>query len=128
MSSDLTWLITRNTSSFAVKRNGIILNKQSISGRHSLKETSTKYVSVVPAAKGVTIKITRGKVPAHKVSKAALATTFKGPAKSAAKKINNLVRGYRADLAPAVVARATKIIASQTAKPKKIVKKVRGKN
>ncbi|KAJ3102728.1 hypothetical protein HDU97_000341 [Phlyctochytrium planicorne] len=134
MSSDLVWLLTRNNSSFLVKRNGVQLSREAgnLLNKNSFKYSgfaNKKAVTVAANdAAGVAVSLKKKTVPASKPAKSVQKTVINRPGRrSVAKSVKNIVQGYRPDLTKAAVARALRILATQkpVAAPK--AKKLRGK-
>ncbi|KAI9000238.1 ribosomal L28e/Mak16 [Gaertneriomyces semiglobifer] len=126
MSGDLIWMLTRNQSSFLVKRNGIQFSKEhgNLLNINSFKYSGLaqpKTVHVSAADKGVAV--TTKKTTAKKIAKNTHSTTIKKSTRSAAKSVRNIVLSYRPDLEKAALARASRL--QQKALPSK-AKKVRG--
>ncbi|KAJ3215402.1 hypothetical protein HDU67_000447 [Dinochytrium kinnereticum] len=133
MSSDLVWLLTKNNSCFLVKRNGVQFSREAgnLTNKNSFKYSgvaNSKAVGISAAAKGVTVTLKKKTVPATKPGKTVQKTTVAKPgARSVAKSVRNIVKGYRPDLQKVAVARALRIL--ETQKPVKATKakKLRGK-
>ncbi|KAJ3333972.1 hypothetical protein HDU76_000104 [Blyttiomyces sp. JEL0837] len=133
MSADLVWALTRDNSSFLVKRNGIQLSREpgNLLNKNSFKYSgvNAKAVDVSAAAqKGVTVTLNKKSVPANKPAKHhAVATITRGGNRSILKSVRNMVNGYRSDLTGAALARVTRILETQKGGKVQKAKKLRGK-
>ncbi|KAL2917298.1 hypothetical protein HK105_202962 [Polyrhizophydium stewartii] len=124
MSSDLTWLLTRNSNSFLVKRNGVVLSREpgNLRNLHSFKYSGfapTKTVDVSAGAKGVVVTLSKTK-NASKVSASKTVVPLTGSTRASAKSVKALLSNYRPDLTAAALARVSRINESQ--KPPKPVR------
>ncbi|KAI9337320.1 ribosomal protein L28e [Obelidium mucronatum] len=135
MSADLTWLLTRNTSSFLVKRKGntaIQLSRDpaNLTNIHSFKYAglNNKSVAIASAgAKGVTVS-TKKQALANKPGKAVVTKKFAHTGRrGVSNQVSKIVKSYRGDLVKAALARASRIIDTQAEGKKAPVKKLRGK-
>ncbi|KAJ3188066.1 hypothetical protein HK101_009236 [Irineochytrium annulatum] len=132
MSADLVWMLTRNNSSFLVKRNGVQFSREkgNLLNKNSFKYSgvaNAKTVDVSAAPKGVVISLRKKGVPASKPGKSVqTATISKGSRRSINKSVKNMAKNYRADLTHAALARVGRIIESQKAPKPQKVRKARG--
>lgn len=131
MSSDLVWLLTRNTSSFIVKRNGVALSREpgNLLNKHSLKFSTVadrKAVSVTASDKKINLSLKKKTVDPSKVSKSVYTVALNKNVRGSAKTVKKVLSSYRPDLTNAALARVTRLVAA--AKPAKAQKpkKVRG--
>ncbi|EWC45109.1 hypothetical protein DRE_06248 [Drechslerella stenobrocha 248] len=117
-SPDLLWEITRNNTSFLVKRKtggGVQLSRDPLNLRnvHSRKHSGAvnkQAIGIVPSEKGGISLLTKRK------NGTTVTTSYK-PAKTSRKSYHNIVnstakKGYRADLRGDAVARASALIRS----------------
>ncbi|KAJ3415776.1 hypothetical protein HDV05_004240 [Chytridiales sp. JEL 0842] len=133
MSADLVWLLTRNNSSFLVKRSGVEFSREkgNLYNKNSLKYSAvnTKTVDVSAAgSKGVTVTIKKKTVGPNKVAKSvATVALTRGGSRAINKSVAKIAAAYRPDLKAAAIARASRLLQAQ--QPAKTVKpkKVRGK-
>lgn len=127
--SDLIWGLTRSNSSFMVKRNGIILSREpgNLMNKHSFKYSGlapAKTISIQSGNKGIVVS-TKTK-QSLKPAKSQNSSTIYKPARSTAKAVKGIVKGYRPDLVQAAIARAGRLLQSQMPVKSKN-KKSRGK-
>ncbi|KAI8846070.1 ribosomal L28e/Mak16 [Chytridium lagenaria] len=119
MSSDLIWLLTRNNSSFLVKRSGVQFSREAgnLTNLNSFKYSgiaNPKTVDVSAAAKGVTVSLKKKTVVATKPGRSIQKATIAKPgARTVVKSVRNLVKSYRPDLQKAAIARAVRILDTQ---------------
>ncbi len=122
MSSDLIWLITRNNSSFLVKRNGVQFNSQpsNLLNKQSLKFNDSVAANVVGDKIHLSLpkktqdgKVSKGKftIPLKKVNPA---------------KLDKVLSKVRPDLTEKVLARIVRLAQTQKAPKPVKEKKVRG--
>ncbi|KAJ3064704.1 hypothetical protein HDU98_007498 [Podochytrium sp. JEL0797] len=134
MSADLTWLLTRNSSSFIVKRKGNVAIQLSRDPANLMNVHSFKYaglndkaVTIASAgAKGVTVstkKAGTAQKPGQSLSTKKFAHTGR---RGVSNQVNKIVKSYRGDLAKAAVARASRIMDTQVEGKVAPVKKVKG--
>ncbi|TGZ81122.1 ribosomal protein L28e [Ascodesmis nigricans] len=138
-SSDVFWLVTRNQSSYIVKRghgSGVtVFSKEplNLTNKHSRKQSGVvneKAVGVQPGERGVVL-ITKNNAEKNGQKPATLFK--KTPLKKHNRKVYATIastvakKGYRPDLRADAVARASNIIASQRQKKDKPAPKPRGK-
>ncbi|KAJ3290896.1 60S ribosomal protein L28 [Borealophlyctis nickersoniae] len=114
MSTDLVWLLTRNNSSFLVKRNGVQFSREpgNLLNINSLKYSGVaphKNVDVAATDKGVVLSL-RKKGAANKPVKSLHQVTLTTGARSAARSVKNVVKGYRPDLEKAALARVSRLL------------------
>ncbi|KAI9324334.1 ribosomal protein L28e [Obelidium mucronatum] len=139
MSADLTWLLTRNTSSFLVKRKGntaIQLSRDpaNLTNVHSFKYAglNNKVYSgikqrIASLIGGVTVS-TKKQALANKPGKAVVTKKFAHTGRrGVSNQVSKIVKSYRGDLVKAALARASRIIDTQAEGKKAPVKKLRGK-
>ncbi|KAI8914838.1 hypothetical protein PhCBS80983_g00773 [Powellomyces hirtus] len=124
MSSDLIWLLTRDQSSFLVKRNGIQLTREpgNLLNLNSLKysglaQRKSIHIGAAESGKGVTVVTQKTSVPFHKVAKASHSTTISKGTRGGHKSIKNILHTYRPDLEKAALARLSRVSESQSKKP-----------
>eukprot|EP01134_Creolimax_fragrantissima_P000359 CFRG0359T1 len=129
MSSDLLWLITKNTSSFIVKSNGVALSSEpmNLKNLHSFKYSgicNKKAVGVSNAKSGISMH-QKTKFAKNKPAKGVRSVVFNGKngSRRVLKSVKTATAGnyYRADLSDAAVRRASAILYS-----KKVKKNSRG--
>ncbi len=106
MSSDLIWGLTRSNSSFMIKRNGIILSKEpgNLMNKHSFKYSGlapSRTICITSGQKGIIL--TQKTKNSNKPCKSVAKTTIYKPARTTAKKVKNIVKGYRPDLAKVLI-------------------------
>ncbi|KAI0756201.1 ribosomal protein L28e [Daedaleopsis nitida] len=137
MSSDLQWLLLRNSNAFLVKRipEGPILSKEpgNLTNLHSFKYSglaNEKTIVVTETESGIQL-VTRKKGAAPTAVRPACATTTirprSGPRRAAGVTSKIAKRGYRPDLRAAALARVSALVASKKEKKAAPPKKVRGK-
>ncbi|KAJ3289408.1 ribosomal protein L28e [Rhizoclosmatium globosum] len=135
MSADLAWLLTRDTSSFLVKRKGntaIQLSRDpaNLTNVHSFKYSglTDRPVYIASAgAKGVTVAVKKAdhdNKPGKALSTKTIAHTGR---RGVSNQVNKIVKAYRADLVKAALGRASRLIDAQAEGKKAPVKKLRGK-
>ncbi|KAJ1562729.1 hypothetical protein HK405_008593 [Cladochytrium tenue] len=132
MSSEIAWEITRNSSSFLVKRNGATLSRdpRNLRNLHCKKYSSTnsKVLSVaLSGANGLAVTLNKStKVGTNPSAVAAVTLSKSGPRKLL-RSVKSITANYRSDVTSAALARASRIFESQ--KPVKAVRarKPRGK-
>jgi large subunit ribosomal protein L28e len=122
MSSDLVWLITRNNSSFLVKRNGVQFNSQpsNLLNKQSLKFNDSVAVQMV--GDKIVLQLPR-KTQDGKVSKAKFSIPLKkvNPAK-----LDKVLTKVRPDLTEKILARVARLAQIQKAPKPLKEKKIRG--
>ncbi|KAI8824473.1 ribosomal L28e/Mak16 [Fimicolochytrium jonesii] len=131
MSSDLIWLLTRDQSSFLVKRNGIQLTREpgNLLNKNSLKYSGLaqrKTIDIQFAEKGAHITLKKTSVPAHKHAKLGHKTTIQKGVRASSKSVTNLLSTYRPDLQKAALARLTRVTEAQQKPKAQKPKKLRG--
>ncbi|KAI0696025.1 ribosomal protein L28e, partial [Cerioporus squamosus] len=137
MSSDLQWLLLRNSNAFIVKRvpEGPILSKEpgNLTNLHSYKYSglaNEKTITVKDTESGIQL-ITRKKgASPHAVRSAYATTTIRprsGPRRAAGVAAKLAKRGYRPDLRAAALARVSALVEAKKEKRTVPPKKVRGK-
>ncbi|KAI9104859.1 ribosomal L28e/Mak16 [Phlyctochytrium arcticum] len=131
MSGDLIWLLTRDTSSFLVKRNGVRLSREpgNLLNVNSFKYSGLaqrKSIHVASSEKGAALVLKKNRVPATKPSKVAHQIILKKGQRASAKSVQSILRNYRPDLQTAALARVSRVLDIQ--KPARVQKqkKVRG--
>ncbi|KAJ8099251.1 ribosomal L28e/Mak16 [Lipomyces tetrasporus] len=136
ISNDLIWELTRANSSYLVKRKsgaGVQFSREplNLTNKHTYVQSgvaNTKAVGVSLSDSGSIVLSTKKAGTFATPGKSIIATTFK-PYKTNRKvyaAVAGATKGYRDDLRPAAVSRASALLASK--KPKKTqVKKLRGK-
>ena len=122
MSSDLVWLITRNNSSFLVKRNGVQFNSQpsNLLNKQSLKYNNSVAVNVV--GEKILLQLPR-KTEDGKVSKAKFSIPLK---KVSPAKLDKVLTKVRPDLTEKILARVVRLAQTQKAPKPVKEKKIRG--
>ncbi|KAK9761654.1 hypothetical protein K7432_013291 [Basidiobolus ranarum] len=130
MSSDLTWLLVKDNSSFLVKRNGVQFTTEpnNLTNLNSFKYSGLANSKVVgisanPSGKGVVLSTKKQVISSSKPAKSFQKVAISGSSRRAAKTIVNVTArsGYRADLRKAALGRLSAILAAQ--KPTKVTKK-----
>lgn len=126
MSAELQWMLTRDTSSFLVKRAGIAFSRHpaNLAGRHSFKYDGLVQpsMSIQPVAEGVAISRRSRKVAPNKVATAfskpvVIKRTAMGPQRAARIAKDMQASGFRLDLVRAAQARVCALLAAT--KPRK---------
>ncbi|KAI9337358.1 putative ribosomal protein L28 [Zopfochytrium polystomum] len=126
MSAEIAWSIIRNNSCHLVKRNGITLNRdpKNLRNKNSFKysHVNKKTITVASAGKGLSVA-TKTKVAEKKPSKGyATSIITKGGNRRILKSVRNLAINSRPDLKNDALARASRLLEIQQAKPAKVNK------
>ncbi|KAK0209161.1 ribosomal L28e/Mak16 [Desarmillaria ectypa] len=137
MSSDLQWLLIRNSNSFLVKRvpEGPIFSKEpgNLRNLHSYKYSglaNAKTIDVSDSPAGIKITARKPKASPHAVV-SAKATSYIRPRSGTRRALGiaaqSAKKGYRPDLRTATLARVSALIAAQKEPKPSPPKKLRGK-
>ncbi|KAJ3037896.1 60S ribosomal protein L28 [Rhizophlyctis rosea] len=131
MSTDLVWLLTRDNSSFLVKRNGIQLSREpgnllNLNSRKFSGVAAKKSVDVSAAPKGVTVTLRKTKAGNKPVAASNSVTLTRGT-RGSAKTVKKLLAHYRPDLEKAALARVFRLSESAKAPKAQKPKKLRGR-
>ncbi|XP_055911513.1 60S ribosomal protein L28 [Eupeodes corollae] len=130
-SSHLNWLIIRNNNAFLLKKTDVKKpfstepnNLTNISSYRYSGLVHKKTLGVVPAKKGFTVVMKKGKHQ-NRPSKNTVRVTMKAGPRRSLKKLRNLITGskYRSDLKQAALRKASAILRSQKPAPVKKAKK-----
>ncbi|XP_055844417.1 60S ribosomal protein L28 [Episyrphus balteatus] len=130
-SSHLNWLIVRNNNAFLLKKTDIKKpfstepnNLTNISSYRYSGLVHKKTLGVIPAKKGFTVCMKKGKYQ-NRPSKNSVRVTMKAGPRRSLKKLRNLLTGnkYRSDLKQAALRKASAILRSQKPAPVKKTKK-----
>ncbi|KAK9369506.1 ribosomal L28e/Mak16 [Lipomyces kononenkoae] len=136
ISNDLIWELTRDNSSFLIKRKtgaGVQFSREplNLTNKHTYVQSglaNSKAVGVALSPSGSIVLSTKKAGTFATPAKSIISTTFK-PYKTNRKiyaAIAGATKGYRDDLRPAAISRASALLDSK--RPKKThVKKLRGK-
>eukprot|EP00123_Amoebidium_parasiticum_P019257 comp24382_c0_seq1/m.46653 comp24382_c0_seq1/g.46653 ORF comp24382_c0_seq1/g.46653 comp24382_c0_seq1/m.46653 type:complete len:137 (-) comp24382_c0_seq1:62-472(-) len=122
MSADLQWEVVKSQSSFLVKRNGLVLTREpnnltQLNARKYSGLVNKKAAGITAAEKGIVLSV-RTKAPIAKPKKAFRTVTLN--AKNGSRRVLRSVAGeVPASLKAAALKRATQILLSQKAGPKK---------
>lgn len=119
MSSDLCWLLTRNQSSFLVKRNNLFLNRKSLNSKNSLKFSGiAKPLEISATPSGCIVRTKKAQVSINKPAKCYTSVSFSNQQR-ARKSVRNIVKGYRPDLVEQSMQKVDRIF--ESLKPRKQV-------
>ncbi|KAK0234071.1 ribosomal L28e/Mak16 [Armillaria fumosa] len=137
MSSDLQWLLIRNSNSFIVKRvpEGPIFSREpgNLRNLHSYKYSglaNAKTIDVSDSPAGVKITTRKSKASSHAVASAKAVSYIRprsGTRRALGIASQPLKKGYRPDLRTAALARVSALIAAQKEPKPSPPKKLRGK-
>ncbi|KAI8907219.1 ribosomal protein L28e [Gorgonomyces haynaldii] len=130
MSQDLIWLLTRNNTSFLVKRNGVQLTSEpgnvfNVHAQEFSGLATKKPVNIAAGSKGAVLTIKNQKID-NKPKAAAVKVALSKDARKSKRSVGNILRAYRPELAEAAQYRVARIFASQYPVKAQKPKKTRG--